>query len=203
MKFAWSAAVEKKLFLPKAMKHSILDYFRSHSDQKNIQDTGPRTYTMESTIVAFTDGSYKKTRSNEIQCGYAVVFPEHQDFNVSQRLRQGHVSNNRAEYMAFIEAIEQSDKIDPSCNRLVIVYSDSELLVKTVNEWSSAWKSRGWKRFDGSSVKNLDLVQRIDALMHSHRKIVIRHIRAHTNKQDYYSVWNEKADEQAKLAARM
>ena len=177
------------------MKHSILDYFHPSSDQKSDK-------VMLEPILAFTDGSYKKTKSGEIQCGYAVVFPDHEQFNVSKRLKGQHISNNRAEYMAFIEAIEESDHIDASGNRALIVYSDSELLVKTVNEWASAWKSRGWKRFDGSNVKNLDLVQRIDALMHSRRTVVIRHIRAHTNKQDYHSLWNKKADAEAKLAAQ-
>ena len=67
-------------------------------------------------------------------------------------------------------------------------YSDSQLCVKTINEWAAGWKKRGWKRKTGP-IKNLDLVQRLFALANEKPGIELRWIKAHDG-----SKWNEYAD---------
>ncbi len=42
------------------------------------------------------------------------------------------------------------------------VYSDSQLCVKTINEWAEAWEERGWRRKTGP-IANLELVQELYA----------------------------------------
>lgn len=166
---------------------SILDYFQQ-AEPKPQPATPPP-------IIAFTDGSFKNNVA-----GCAVVFPDYQDQNYSSRLTDS--TNNRAEYIALIKAVEiANEHIDPPRQRDLVVNTDSELLVNTINKWMSGWKRRGWMKADGKPVKNLDLVKRIDELLKT-RRVLVRHVRAHTNRQDYSSRWNDAADKLAKLASR-
>jgi len=48
-------------------------------------------------------------------------------------------------------------------NPSVVYFSDSQYLVKGINEWVPAWRARGWRR-KGGQVENLDLWQRLDKL---------------------------------------
>ncbi|NJN83372.1 MAG: hypothetical protein HC802_14525, partial [Caldilineaceae bacterium] len=50
-------------------------------------------------------------------------------------------TNNRMELRALIEAY----RILPADSD-VSVYSDSQLCVKTINEWAAGWAARGWRR---------------------------------------------------------
>lgn len=171
---------------------SILHYFQqvpTNGDQPVIQRPPPPP-----AILAFTDGSFKNNAA-----GCAVVFPDHQEHNYASRLRDG--TNNRAEYIALIKAIEISNNsIDPTFQRELIVHTDSELLVNTINKWMQGWKRKGWTKADGRPVKNLDLVKQIDTLLKT-RKVFVRHVRAHTNRSDFCSKWNAVADKLAKQAS--
>ena len=68
------------------------------------------------------------------------------------------------------------------------VYSDSQLCVKTVNEWAEGWAKRGWRRKSGP-IANLELVKELYALSRSHPRVRIQWIKAHDG-----SRWNEYAD---------
>ena len=70
----------------------------------------------------------------------------------------------------------------------VSIYSDSQLCVRTINEWAATWEKRGWKRKTGP-IKNLDLVQEVYALARAHPNVKLEWIRAHDG-----SKWNEYAD---------
>jgi ribonuclease HI len=76
------------------------------------------------------------------------------------------------------------------------VYSDSDLCVKTINEWAVKWKARGWKRSTGP-IANLELVQRLYDLHLSHPKVRLKWIKAHNG-----WLWNEYADSLATAWSR-
>jgi ribonuclease HI len=64
------------------------------------------------------------------------------------------------------------------------------------------WKKNGWRKASGDPILNRDLVERLDVLLASTpRKVIWQHVEAHTNKQDWLSTWNAKADELAKKSA--
>jgi ribonuclease HI len=68
------------------------------------------------------------------------------------------------------------------------IHSDSQLCVKTINEWAASWERRGWKRSTGP-IANLELVQELYALSKKKPKIKLRWIKAHNG-----WLWNEYAD---------
>jgi len=92
-------------------------------------------------------------------------------------------TNNRMELRALIEAY----RLLPRDSRST-VYSDSQLCVRTVNEWAAGWAARGWRRKSGP-IANLELVQELYALAQSHPGVRLTWIAAHDG-----SRWNEYAD---------
>ena len=92
-------------------------------------------------------------------------------------------TNNRMELRALIEAYHLLPRDSRST-----VYSDSQLCVKTVNEWAAGWAARGWRRKSGP-IANLELVQELYALALSHPGVRLTWIAAHDG-----SRWNEYAD---------
>jgi ribonuclease HI len=128
----------------------------------------------------FTDGSCE---GNPGPGGWGVVWVEDDVVRAERSGRDPSTTNNRMELAALIAAYEL---LPPDAD--VTVYSDSELCVKTVNEWAAGWERRGWRRKTGP-IKNLELVQELWAEVRRHPKATLRWIRAHDG-----SRWNEYAD---------
>jgi len=128
----------------------------------------------------FTDGG---CQPNPGPGGWGVVYVR--DDQIVKQLHgyDPDTTNNRMELTALIEAL----KILPD-DHDIVVYSDSDLCVKTINEWASAWEKRGWKRKTGP-IKNLELVQELFALSKAKPRVTLKWIKAHNGDR-----WNEYAD---------
>ena len=70
-------------------------------------------------------------------------------------------TNNRMELTAVIEALAALTR---PCE--VALYLDSEYVRKGITEWIHGWKAKGWKTAAKAPVKNADLWQKLDALVH-------------------------------------
>jgi ribonuclease HI len=128
----------------------------------------------------FTDGACS---GNPGRGGWGMVWVE--DDAVVREASGGAeaTTNNRMELTALIAAYEALPE-----DAAVSIYTDSNLCVKTINEWAKGWQARGWKRKTGP-VENLELVQRAYALAQAHPKVKLTWIKAHNG-----SRWNEYAD---------
>jgi ribonuclease HI len=169
---------------------------------QSTQSTQSTPSTKADIINVFTDGSCIQSSKNKQNrpAGYACVFPEFPSFNYASKLEGKEKTNNRAEYAACIMALKISNKIDPTHSSILYVHTDSELMINSLTKWLSGWKAKGWKKADGSPVKNVDLLKVMDELM-KQRVVVFKHVRAHTGKTDWSSVHNDLADRMAKKAA--
>ena len=154
------------------------------------------------TLLVFTDGACKDNGSINAKAGYSAIFPNHSYLNISEPLKNGMKTNNRAEYTAFIRALEQCEKEDPTNTKTVYLFTDSKLLHNTVTQWIKGWKNNGWKKNDGSPILNLDLIILIDKLI-TKRTVKCQWVRAHTDRTDWMSIWNAKADLMANNACLM
>ena len=134
---------------------------------------GPRT-------GLFTDGSCE---GNPGPGGWGVVWVEDDRIVESRSGSEAQTTNNRMELRALIEAF----RLLPAGARTT-VYSDSQLCVKTVNEWAAGWAARGWRRKSGP-IANLELVQELYGLALAHPGVQLTWIAAHDG-----SRWNEYAD---------
>lgn len=176
---------------------SILSYF---PDAGNMTAASSATIGLKS-IVIYTDGSCINNGKRGSKGGLAVVFPEHSSSNYSEKLTGVKATNNRAELLAIVRALEIVNKdIDPKSQHSVLIKTDSLLCVKTITDWLRAWKARGWKKADNQIPKNLDILKILDSLL-AHRRVYIRHVAAHTGRSDPDSVYNAMADTLAKQAA--
>lgn len=69
-------------------------------------------------------------------------------------------TNNRMELTAVIEALAALKR---PCS--VTLYLDSEYVRKGITEWIQGWKARGWRTAAKAPVKNVELWQKLDALV--------------------------------------
>lgn len=70
-------------------------------------------------------------------------------------------TNNRMELTAVIEGLRALKR---PC--VVHLYLDSEYVRKGITEWIHGWKAKGWKTAAKQPVKNADLWQALDTLVH-------------------------------------
>lgn len=110
-------------------------------------------------VEAFTDGA---CRGNPGPGGWGVLLR----FNGNEKRLFGgeaETTNNRMELMAVIQALESLKR---ECK--VKLTSDSQYVLKGINEWMENWKKRGWKTAAKKPVKNVDLWQRLDKAREEH-----------------------------------
>ena len=94
-------------------------------------------------------------------------------------------TNNRMELTAVIEGLSALKR---PC--VVHLYLDSEYVRKGITEWIHGWKAKGWKTAAKQPVKNADLWQRLDALVHQG----VHQIHWHWVKGHAGDPGNERAD---------
>jgi ribonuclease HI len=90
-------------------------------------------------------------------------------------------TNNRMEMTAIIYALKFLDK-----STSAVIYSDSELCVKTYNEWIDSWFRRNWKN---GKVANLDLVKELYEIKKQRPNVLIKWVKAHS-----FNHWNNYID---------
>ena len=137
-------------------------------------------YTSGPKSGVFTDGSCE---GNPGPGGWGFVWVENDEIVQEKYGRDGDTTNNRMELTALIQALRVLLE-----DAEAAVYSDSQLCVKTVNEWAAGWEQRGWRRKSGP-IANLELVKQFYALAGARPGVRIEWIRAHDG-----SRWNEYAD---------
>ena len=102
-----------------------------------------------------------------------------------------HTTNNRMELMACIVALEALDH-----EYIVTVFSDSKYLVDSVSKgWAMTWMRNSWKRSGGSRAENVDLWEKLLALIQKHQMKFVW-VKAHNGHPE-----NERCDQLATAAA--
>ncbi len=103
-------------------------------------------------------------------------------------------TNNRMELMAVIQPLEALKR---PCD--VQLYLDSQYVRKGITEWITGWKAKGWRTASKEPVKNVDLWQRLDALVHGGEHRITWHwVKGHAGDPG-----NERADALANRGVAM
>ena len=98
---------------------------------------------------------------------------------------EANTTNNRMELMAVIEALTALKR---PCR--ITLHLDSEYVRKGITEWVAGWKAKGWRTSTKQPVKNVDLWQRLDALVAGSGHVIDwRWVRGHSG-----NAGNERAD---------
>lgn len=139
-------------------------------------------------LYAYTDGACS---GNPGPGGWGVLMLARENgVVIKERTLQGGeamTTNNRMELLAAISALEALTR--PT--ELTIV-TDSAYVKNGITEWIAGWKRKGWRTAGGSSVKNVELWQRLEAVAATH-KVTWRWIKGHAGHAE-----NERADELAR-----
>lgn len=103
---------------------------------------------------------------------------------------EANTTNNRMELISVIRGLEALS--EPCRVRLV---SDSQYVLKGLEEWLDGWKKKGWRNSRREPVKNVELWKQLDALRKKH-EIRGEWIRGHSDHPE-----NERCDRLAVAAA--
>lgn len=174
----------------------------------------------EKIILIFTDGSCfnqdikNKPESRQLTYGANAIIivevnNEFKNPNVihEEASAEFDTTNNRMEIKAFLKAL-QWIKTYISKNRKnikFIIASDSLFVIKSLLYYMKKWSSNGWKKSDGSTVKNLELFQECYKLFYeelSGVNIEMKWVKSHSNKNDIFSLYNGIVDLKARETAK-
>jgi ribonuclease HI len=146
------------------------------------------TYADGPDTGVFTDGA---ASPNPGPGGWGAVYVVDGDIVAQDHGHDPDTTNNRMELTAAIRGAALVPEGTPAT-----IYSDSNLVVQTVNQWAAGWERRGWKRKTGP-VTNLDLVKELYYMLQQRPELELEWIKAHAG-----SRWNEYADALATAYAR-
>ena len=165
----------------------------------------PASTAVVKLIEVYTDGSCYNGDG-----GYAVYFPggEHPTIckgakasttvsAVTATATATAVTSTRCEILAVNTALTiYNDKFRGiPCT----IYTDSLFIVDSLYRYFPIWRNNGWKKTDGTPVKNQDLMKPMCELFDANKNHVsVKHIKAHTLNQDKHSRNNAVADILAK-----
>ncbi len=136
----------------------------------------------QSEVTIYTDGACKGNPGPGGWGAWLQAGSRHKELFGGEAL----TTNNRMELTAVIEALATLNR---RCK--VAIYTDSEYVKNGMTSWIHNWKRRGWRTADNKPVKNVELWQRLDALVQQHQ-VAWHWVKGHSGHPG-----NEKADELA------
>ena len=142
--------------------------------------------------VVYTDGS--GTTGGPAGIAYVgIVQTETMDVDIEGSMPLKNATNQQAEILAAAYALTDLTPCES-----VILYSDSEYVVKGASGWISGWIRRDWRTASGSPVKNQPHWKRLLAAIERHKMVEFRWVRGHAGHPE-----NERADKLAGEARQL
>ena len=116
-------------------------------------------------IIVFSDGSTLNNQHKEKRRGgVGVFFSDNDKRNLSLSLKETKnykVTNNVAELLGAINAIEIVLGTQEIKNNKIIIYTDSMYVINIVNKWAKNWQKNNWKKSNNKPVDNIELVKKL------------------------------------------
>lgn len=137
----------------------------------------------------YTDGACSNNGKSGGRAGYGIYFGDGDSRNVSKRVVDDYKqTNNVAEIIAVIESIYiLGDNINE-----YVVYTDSNYVILCATTYGEKQALKGWKK----DIPNKTLVKELYTLV-STKGVSLRHVEAHTGRDDQHSIGNREADKLA------
>lgn len=137
-------------------------------------------------IIIYTDGGCHNNQDRENSIGGWAAIIQYKDKEKEIWGGELQTTNNRMELMGSIKALQELKKFDIP----VEIHSDSNYLVKGMNEWIHSWVKKGWKNSQKKTVENKDLWIMLLDLKNKFKNITFHHVKGHNGHE-----LNERADE--------
>ena len=127
--------------------------------------------------VIYTDGACPNNGCGAKHAGMGVFFGDGDNRNISAKLMLPNPTNNRAELMAILLALE-------ACNSTHIeICTDSQYSISALTKWIVNWKKNNWKTASGTPVKNKEILTRLDKELSKNRIVEFRHVSNNNHKK--------------------
>ena len=143
----------------------------------------------------YTDGACLNNGSPDAVGGMGIYCRELGIEDAVPWTLESKATNQRCEMMAVALALAKTVRIEAH----ITILSDSNYVVRGMNEWISHWKSTNWNNSKGKPVKNRFLWELLDSLVESRKdRVTFSHVPAHVGIEG-----NEHADRLANEGAGM
>ena len=108
-------------------------------------------------------------------------------------------TSNRMELRAVIEGLKiaQQQRKERPENECLHLYSDSQYVVRGINQWAPRWSTDNWKKRDGRAVRNQGLWKEALRTLDEAKPIKVHWLRGHAGTKG-----NEHADRLATKARK-
>ena len=144
-------------------------------------------------IHLYCDGSCLKPNEHGAWA-YLAKFPDGTE--IAEHWAVPSTTNNRMELAAVYYGLKRLEELGHADDK-IMVYCDSQYVVKGVREWLINWKQRGWNRADGKPVKNARIWKRLDARLQAFSNLRFSWVRGHAGNEG-----NEIVDKMCHNAAK-
>lgn len=149
----------------------------------------------EAFILIHTDGACS---GNPGPGGWAAILRKY-ELGAERKVKRisgasPQTTNNRMEMKAAIAALEAIK--NNAHGRLIVIRSDSQLLIKGMTTWLANWKRNSWRKSDKKPVENQDLWMQLDTLAEG-KNLLWEWTKGHNG-----NAHNEEADRLASQAMR-
>lgn len=125
-------------------------------------------------VVIYTDGACS---GNPGPGGWGAILM----YNESSKEISGASKNTTNNIMEITAVLEGLKLLKYPCE--VEVYSDSAYVVNAFNQnWIDGWKKNGWKNSKKEEVKNRELWEELDKLIHIHKVKFIK-VKGHSDNE--------------------
>ena len=152
---------------------------------------------LDTHIHIYTDGSCPKNGFNSKVAGIGIHFPNMKDLNVSKILDTPPYTNQRAELKAIQEALLIAQ--EHFVGKKYQILTDSQYSINSLTKWGKTWKNNDWKKNDGKTPHNLDIIiPTMELLSNMKRRVKFTHVKGHSG-----IIGNEEADRLATMACQM
>jgi ribonuclease HI len=145
-------------------------------------------------ITVFTDGACSNNGKPNAKAGIGIFFSKDDPRNYSSKI-EGKQSNNCAEIKAIIEAYRIL-KNDIKSGKKVLICSDSEYAMKCCTTYGKKCEEKEWD----NEIPNIELIKIAYELFKNKKNIQFKYVKAHTDKNDPFSIGNDGADKLANIA---
>jgi ribonuclease HI len=173
---------------------SILDYFRAEVTGEPV--------IIQTRLQIYSDGACTANGRRGAQAAFGVaVFKNGKEvLAFSDILARSELhTNQRAELRGLLKAMEIASVSEEGAD----IHTDSQYSLDCLQEWAPRWVAKGWRKADGESVQNQDILKPMWELWKNRgNKIRLFHVQSHTRRTDAHSRGNERADQLATGALR-
>jgi ribonuclease HI len=142
----------------------------------------------------YTDGSCYNNGKIDSVSGIGIFFGVDDNRNVSKLVETTNYkhTNNNAELVAILECYKII-KVDLDKGIKVCIVSDSEYSIKGATSYGEKCEKCEWSK----NIPNKELVKELYDIYKENMNLKLKHIKAHTNKDDIHSIGNRNADKLA------